>query len=226
MARTLKDIGALPPHLVADAVRMALAEDLGLAGDLTSQAALSGDAVANASFAAREPGIIAGMALVVEAFRQIGGDVRIEHLLSDGDAIDKYGVAARVSGNARQVLAAERVALNFLNHLSGVATQTRRFVDAIEGTNARICDTRKTTPGLRALEKYAVRCGGGWNHRFALSDAILIKDNHIAVAGGAAMAYKAARALCRPSGCHRDRSRHPRRTGRSARCRRHNRAAR
>lgn len=187
--------GDLPRHLVTDAVRMALAEDFGLAGDLTSQASLPSDAVATATLSARESGVIAGLPLAAEAFRQIGHGVSFEPQLADGAAIRKGDIVARVSGNARRVLGAERVALNFLNHLSGIATLTRQFVDAVEGTDARICDTRKTTPGLRAFEKYAVRHGGGANHRYALDDAILIKDNHIAVAGGVAAAYKAARAF-------------------------------
>lgn len=185
--------GELPPHLVTEAVRVALAEDFGLAGDLTSQASLPPDAVATATLSARESGIIAGLTLAAEAFGQVGRGVSFEPLLADGSAVRKGDAVAQVSGNARQLFGAERVALNFLNHLSGVATLTRAFVDAVAGTGARICDTRKTTPGLRAFEKYAVRCGGGANHRFALDDAILIKDNHIAVAGGVAAAYKTAR---------------------------------
>jgi nicotinate-nucleotide pyrophosphorylase (carboxylating) len=188
-------LGELPPHLVEDAVRRALAEDLGLAGDLTSQATLPADAFATATLSAREPGVIAGLPLAAEAFRQVGHGVSFEPVVADGSSVIKGDVVARVSGNARQVLGGERVALNFLNHLSGIATLTQKFVEAVEGTTTRICDTRKTTPGLRAFQKYAVRCGGGANHRYALSDAILIKDNHIAVAGGVAKAYRAARAF-------------------------------
>jgi nicotinate-nucleotide pyrophosphorylase (carboxylating) len=188
-------IGELPPFLVEGAVRAALTEDLGLAGDLTSQATLPTDATAFATLSAREAGVIAGSALAAEAFRQIGHGVSFDPYMADGASVVAGDVVARVSGNARQVLGAERVALNFLNHLSGIATLTRTFVDAVEGTGARICDTRKTTPGLRAFEKYAVRCGGGANHRYALDDAILIKDNHIAVAGGVARAFAAARAF-------------------------------
>ena len=190
---TANETPALPEHLVSDAIRRALAEDLGLAGDLTSQATIAADAVATATMSAREAGRIAGLALAAEAFRQVGG-VSFDAQVADGDAVARGGIVAVVSGNARALLAAERTALNFVNHLSGIATLTQRFVEAVEGTGARICDTRKTTPGLRAFEKQAVRCGGGWNHRFALSDAILIKDNHIAVAGGAGAAYRAARA--------------------------------
>lgn len=191
----LLHIGELPELLVEQAVRAALAEDFGLAGDLTSQATLSKDASATATLSAREPGVIAGLPLVAAAFRLVGDGVTFEGSVRDGDRVAAGGVVGHVWGNARQVMAAERTALNFLNHLSGIATLTRRFVDAVEGTGARICDTRKTTPGLRAFQKYAVRCGGGSNHRFALDDAILIKDNHIAVAGGAGAAYAAARAF-------------------------------
>ncbi|WP_439602501.1 carboxylating nicotinate-nucleotide diphosphorylase [Devosia sp.] len=186
-------IGVLPPALVEEAVRRALAEDLGLAGDLTSQATIPADAVATATLSAREAGVIAGLPLALEVFRQLGGAVSFDPQVSDGAAVTKGDIVAVVAGDARQLLAGERTALNFLNHLSGIAAHTHKFVEAVAGTGARICDTRKTTPGLRAFEKYAVRCGGGWNHRYALDDAILIKDNHIAVAGGAGKAYRAAR---------------------------------
>lgn len=186
-------IGALPPHLVEDAVRRALAEDLGLAGDLTSLAVLPRGASATATLSAREPGIVAGLALAAEAFLQVGG-ISFDAQVADGDKLARGDVVAVVSGDAHALLAGERTALNFLNHLCGIATLTGLFVEAVAGTGARICDTRKTLPGLRAFEKYAVRCGGGWNHRYALSDAILIKDNHVAVAGGAGKAYRAARA--------------------------------
>lgn len=184
---------ALPPALVAEVVARALAEDLGLAGDLTSLATIPADAVATATLTAREPGVIAGLPLALETFRQLGGGVAFDPQVADGAAVTKGEIVAVVSGAARQLLAGERTVLNFLNHLSGIATLTHKFVEAVAGTGARICDTRKTTPGLRALEKYAVRCGGGANHRYALSDAILIKDNHIAVAGGVGTAYRAAR---------------------------------
>jgi nicotinate-nucleotide pyrophosphorylase (carboxylating) len=185
----------LPRHLIDRAVRAALDEDLGLAGDLTSQATLSPDAWARATLSAREPGVIAGLELAAAAFRLIGDGVTFTPALGDGDRVEAGGVVAEVEGPARLVMSAERVALNFLNHLSGVATLTRTYADAVAGTSARICDTRKTTPGLRAFEKYAVRCGGGANHRYALNDAILIKDNHIAVAGSVTAAYKAAEAF-------------------------------
>lgn len=188
-------IGELPRHLVDRAILAAFDEDLGLAGDLTGQATLPRDASATATFSAREAGVIAGLPLVAAAFRLIGDDVTFEASVPDGAHVAAGAVVGHVWGNARQVMAAERTALNFLNHLSGIATATARFVDAVAGTRARICDTRKTTPGLRAFEKYAVRCGGGSNHRYALDDAILIKDNHIAVVGGAGKAYTAARAF-------------------------------
>jgi nicotinate-nucleotide pyrophosphorylase (carboxylating) len=139
--------------------------------------------------------VIAGLDLAETAFRLVGDGVRFTRRLRDGDRVTAGGVVAEISGPARLVMSAERVALNFLNHLSGIATLTRTYADAIEGTDAKICDTRKTTHGLRAFKKYAVRCGGGANHRYALDDAILIKDNHIAVAGSVTAAYKAAEAF-------------------------------
>jgi nicotinate-nucleotide pyrophosphorylase len=185
-------VGALP---WSRAVAAALEEDLGLAGDLTSQATLAPDAWAVAVLGAREPGVIAGLDLAAAAFRLVGEGVSFSARVSDGDRVAAGDAVAEIAGPARLVMSAERVALNFLNHLSGIATLTRAYADAVAGTGAQICDTRKTTPGLRAFEKYAVRCGGGANHRFALDDAILIKDNHIAVAGGVAAAYRAAQAF-------------------------------
>lgn len=185
----------LPRLLVERAVAAALEEDLGLAGDLTSQATLSPEAVATASLSAREAGVIAGLDLAAAAFRLVGDGVSFTPALADGDRVATGGLVATVSGPARLVMSGERVALNFLNHLSGIATLTRTYADAVAGTDAQICDTRKTTPGLRAFEKYAVRCGGGANHRYSLDDAILIKDNHIAVAGSVTAAYKAAEAF-------------------------------
>lgn len=185
----------LPPGLVEDAVRAALAEDLGRAGDITSAAVIPPDAQADGVIAAREPGIIAGLALAEAAFRAIDPSVifNIGILIADGHAVERGAVVARISGPARSLLAAERVALNFLGHLSGVATATAAMVKAVRHTGARITCTRKTTPGLRALEKYAVRCGGGMNHRFGLDDAVLIKDNHVAIAGGVAAAIERVR---------------------------------
>lgn len=185
----------LPRLLVERAVAAALEEDLGLAGDLTSQATLAPEAWATASLSAREPGVIAGLDLAAAAFRLVGDGVTFTPTLTDGDRVAAGGVVATVTGPARLVMSAERVALNFLNHLSGIATLTREYADAVSGTGAQICDTRKTTPGLRAFQKYAVRCGGGANHRYSLDDAILIKDNHIAVAGSVTAAYQAAEAF-------------------------------
>jgi nicotinate-nucleotide pyrophosphorylase (carboxylating) len=195
MSLTTRLPAHLPRLLVERAVAAALEEDLGLAGDLTSQATLAPDAVATASLSAREAGVIAGLDLAAAAFRLVGDGVVFTPALSDGDRVKAGGLVASVSGPARLVMSAERVALNFLNHLSGVASLTRIYADAVAGTDAQICDTRKTTPGLRAFEKYAVRCGGGANHRYSLDDAILIKDNHIAVAGSVTAAYKAAEAF-------------------------------
>jgi nicotinate-nucleotide pyrophosphorylase (carboxylating) len=182
----------LPRLLVDRAVAAALEEDLGLAGDLTSQATLAPDAWAIASVSTRENGVISGMDVAAAAFRLVGDGVNFRPLITDGARVAAGATVATVTGPARLVMSAERVALNFLNTMSGIATLTRRFADAVEGTSAQICDTRKTTPGLRAFQKYAVRCGGGANHRYSLSDAILIKDNHIAVAGGVAAAYRSA----------------------------------
>jgi len=184
----------LPRPLVKRLVETALAEDLGPAGDVTSQATLPPRARAECLLAARQPGIVAGLDLVAAAFAAADPSISFKPHVSDTHRVEPGTPIAHVSGNARSILSAERVALNFMCHLSGIATETDRYVAAIAGTNARICDTRKTTPGLRAVEKYAVRCGGGSNHRFGLDDAILIKDNHIAVAGGVAAAIAAARA--------------------------------
>jgi nicotinate-nucleotide pyrophosphorylase (carboxylating) len=189
-----RDIGSLPPDLVAEAVRAALREDLGAAGDITSAATIPADARATASFGARKPGVLAGLPLAEATFRAVDPSARFESILRDGSRVAAAAVVARVAGNARAVLAAERVALNYLCRLSGIATGTAAVVDRVKHTKAVILDTRKTTPGLRAFEKYAVRCGGGTNHRFGLYDAILIKDNHIAVAGGVAEAIRRARA--------------------------------
>jgi nicotinate-nucleotide pyrophosphorylase (carboxylating) len=184
----------LPKALVARAVADALAEDLGLAGDLTTDATVAADAHADAVIASRQAGVIAGLDLAEEAFKAMDGSVRFERVKADGDRVDTGDVVARISGNARAILTGERVALNYLGRLSGIASLTRRYVDTIAGTHAAIADTRKTTPGLRAFEKYAVRCGGGQNHRTGLFDAILIKDNHIIAAGGVEAAIARARA--------------------------------
>jgi nicotinate-nucleotide pyrophosphorylase (carboxylating) len=185
----------LSPLLVVDAVRAALKEDLGRAGDITSVATIPENARADAVISARKPGTLAGMPFAECAFAEIDPEVRFKAMKRDGDRLAAGTVAARIEGPARAILAAERVALNYLCHLSGIATETARLVALVAHTKARICCTRKTTPGLRAFEKYAVRCGGGSNHRFGLDDAILIKDNHIAVAGSVGAAIYAARAF-------------------------------
>lgn len=185
--------GGLPPLLVTRAVSDALAEDLGTRGDITTLATVSAEARASATFGARRAGVISGLDVARAAFHAFDGTVAFDALVGDGDSVEAGAVAARVSGPARSLLTAERVALNYLCHMSGIATLTRRFVDAVSGTSARIVDTRKTTPGLRAFEKYAVRCGGGHNHRSGLYDAILIKDNHIVAAGGVEAAIAVAR---------------------------------
>jgi nicotinate-nucleotide pyrophosphorylase (carboxylating) len=184
---------SLPAYIVRDAVRRALEEDLGRAGDITSAATIPADATAEAGIVARRPGVIAGMELAVEAFASVDPAIGFSVLMADGDTASAGSVLARIHGPARGILTAERTALNFLGHLSGIASATAAFVEAVKGTGARITCTRKTTPGLRALEKYAVRCGGGSNHRFGLDDAVLIKDNHIAIAGGIAAAIEQAR---------------------------------
>lgn len=183
----------LPYPMVEQAVRNALLEDLGRAGDITSQATIAPDARATAVLNSREQGVIAGIDFVRAAFLQIDPALSVSVQLADGSVVTAGQEIARISGNARAILAAERVALNYLMVLSGIATYTARFVEKIAGTGAQICDTRKTMPGMRAFAKYAVRCGGGANHRFGLDDAVLIKDNHIAVAGGVRAAIEAAR---------------------------------
>ncbi len=168
----------LPALLVADAVRAALREDLGRAGDITSAATIPADARATADLVARKPGVIAGLDLAAAAFHELGPAIRFDAKVSDGEAVKAGALVAKVEGPARAMLSAERVALNFLCHLSGIATATAALVHRVRHTRARICDTRKTTPGLRAFEKYAVRCGGGSNHRLGLFDAAMVKDNH------------------------------------------------
>lgn len=184
----------LPEPLIASAIATALAEDLGLAGDITTDAVIPPAARATGVFAVRKPGVIAGLDVAAAAFRHLDPAVSFEMLVPDGERVEVGAKVARVSGSARALLTAERVALNFVGRMSGIATLTRRYVDAVAGTRAAIVDTRKTTPGLRTLEKYAVRAGGGMNHRIGLFDAVLIKDNHIAVAGGVGAAIAAARA--------------------------------
>ena len=185
----------LSPVMVEDHVRSALAEDLGRAGDITSQATIAPGRTATAILNVRETGVLAGMDLARTAFRIMDADIRFEEPAVDGARLVPGQELARITGPARAILSAERVALNVLRHLSGVATYTARFADAIAHTPAKVTCTRKTIPGLRALEKYAVRMGGGSSHRYGLDDAILIKDNHVAVAGGVAPAIRAARAF-------------------------------
>jgi nicotinate-nucleotide pyrophosphorylase (carboxylating) len=174
----------LSPLEIEEAVTRALAEDLGRAGDITSIATVPEDTRGRAVVVVRKSGVISGLPLVAQAFRRLSPQIEIEPHSRDGAAVKVGAKLMTVAGDARAILSAERTALNFLGHLSGIATATAEFVQRIAHTKARIICTRKTTPGLRALEKYAVRCGGGFNHRFGLDDAMLIKDNHIAVAGG------------------------------------------
>jgi nicotinate-nucleotide pyrophosphorylase (carboxylating) len=184
----------LPQFDLSEFVRRVLAEDLGSGGDVTSKATIEPFARFAAEMNCREPIVIAGLDIAIAFFRTLDREVRIERLVSDGDKVDAGTVLLRLEGNARAMLAAERSALNTLQHLSGIATMTRRYVDAIEGTGATLLDTRKTIPGLRLLEKYAARMGGAENHRMRMDDGLLIKDNHVGVAGGVAEAVRAAKA--------------------------------
>jgi len=186
---------ALPDQFdLADFIRRVLAEDMGSGGDVTSAATIAADARFTAEMNCRQPIVVAGLEIAAAFFRSLDRDVQAETLVSDGDAVDAGTVLMRLGGNARAMLAAERSALNTLQHLSGIATMTRSYVDRIAGTGARLLDTRKTIPGLRVLEKYAARMGGAENHRMRLDDGLLIKDNHVAVAGGVAKAVQAAKA--------------------------------
>jgi nicotinate-nucleotide pyrophosphorylase (carboxylating) len=184
----------LSPLAVDEPVQRALDEDLGRAGDITSIATIPEAAGARAVMVARQAGVIAGLPLAVATFQRLSPETRIEAHVRDGATVAAGAPVLTISGPARAVLAGERTALNFVGRLSGIATLTADYVRHTAGTGMRICCTRKTTPGLRALEKYAVRCGGGFNHRFGLDDAILIKDNHIAVAGGIKPVLERARA--------------------------------
>jgi len=184
----------LSPLVIQDAVKRALDEDLGRAGDVTSSATLPEGIAAKAKLVARKAGTIAGLPCAARAFRTLAPNIRFDAKARDGDSVIAGATLAMIEGPAIAILSGERVALNFLGHLSGIATMTAAYAAKIAHTKAKITDTRKTTPGLRALEKYAVRCGGGVNHRFGLDDAMLIKDNHIAVAGGVGKALDAARA--------------------------------
>ena len=184
----------LSPLAIDEAVHRALDEDLGRAGDITSIATIPEATKAHAILTPRQAGIIAGLPLAVATFQKLSPDISIEAHFRDGATVAAGVHVLTISGPARAVLAGERTALNFVGRLSGIATLTADYVRHTSGTKLRICCTRKTTPGLRALEKYAVRCGGGFNHRFGLDDAILIKDNHIAVAGGVRPVLERARA--------------------------------
>ncbi len=185
----------IPDTLIDPIVRLALAEDLGRAGDVTVTACIDAEARMSAAFVARQNGVVAGLSCARLAIAALDPSARFEAVLRDGETVGPGSVIARVEANARALLTAERTGLNLMGRLSGVATLTAAYVFAINGTGARIADTRKTTPGLRALEKYAVRCGGGVNHRFGLDDAILIKDNHVAACGGVGSALERARAF-------------------------------
>ncbi|HVF37431.1 MAG TPA: carboxylating nicotinate-nucleotide diphosphorylase [Sphingomicrobium sp.] len=183
----------LPHFDMAEFVRRVLAEDLGSGGDVTSKATIDPHARFTADMNCREPIVVAGLDVAIAFFRTLDSEVRIERLARDGDAVEAGAVLLRLQGNARAMLAAERSALNTLQHLSGIATLTRRYVEAIDGTGATLLDTRKTIPGLRLLEKFAARMGGAKNHRMRLDDGLLIKDNHVGVAGGVAEAVRAAK---------------------------------
>jgi nicotinate-nucleotide pyrophosphorylase (carboxylating) len=184
----------IPNFDLDEFVGRVLAEDLGAGGDVTSDATISADARFRASMNCREPIVVAGLEIAIAFFRELDPEVGIEKLTDDGEAVATGTVLLRLDGKARAMLTAERSALNTLQHLSGIATLTRRYVDTIAGTGAILLDTRKTIPGLRALEKYAARMGGAENHRMRLDDGLLIKDNHVGVAGGVAEAVSAAKA--------------------------------
>jgi nicotinate-nucleotide pyrophosphorylase (carboxylating) len=175
-------------------VRAALAEDLGRGGDVTTEAIVPPLARARAVLAARRGGVVAGGSIAALAFRILDPSIRCTIEVTDGERVSAGGAIVRIEGSARAVLSGERVAINFLGHLCGIATATRSMVEAVAPSRARVADTRKTTPGLRALEKYAVRCGGGINHRFGLDDAVVIKDNHLALAGSIREAVASVRA--------------------------------
>lgn len=187
-------LSPLPRTIVEQLVGMALTEDLGLVGDITTEATIPAGRVATCTMNARETGVLAGVGIAEAAFRHLNPDVTFKAYKADGDELQPGDTIATITGDARAILSAERVALNFTGRMCGIASQTRQYVDAVAGTKAAIIDTRKTTPGLRALEKYAVRAGGGMNHRIGLFDAVLIKDNHVAIAGGISPAIEAARA--------------------------------
>ena len=185
---------ALPQFDLADFVRRVLAEDLGSGGDVTSRATIDADARFTATMNCREAIVVAGLDIAIAFFRSLDREMRVDAPVTDGDRVDEGTVLVTLQGNALAMLAAERSALNTLQHLSGIATLTRTYVDAIAGTGAILLDTRKTIPGLRSLEKYAARMGGAQNHRMRLDDGVLIKDNHVGVAGSVEAAVRAAAA--------------------------------
>ncbi len=185
----------IPNFDLGEFVQRVLAEDLGTGGDVTSNATISADARFGAAMNCREPIVVAGLDIAIAFFRARDPDVGIEKLANDGEAVPAGTVLLQLQGKAREMLTAERSALNTLQHLSGIATLTRQYVDRIAGTGAILLDTRKTIPGLRMLEKYAARMGGAQNHRMRLDDGLLIKDNHVGVAGGVAEAVHAAKAF-------------------------------
>ena len=187
-------IPPLPAIMIEPVVRATLLEDLGRAGDLTTDSIVPADALTRCALMARQPGVVAGLDFALMAFRLIDPGIECHVERPDGSRLKPGDLIATVSGPARGILTGERTALNFLSHLSGVASATRGIADAIAGTKAQVCCTRKTMPGLRAAQKYAVRVGGGSNHRFGLDDAVLIKDNHVAIAGGVKNAVERARA--------------------------------
>ena len=172
----------LNQYALDELIMGALKEDIGN-GDITTYSTVHADKRISGRFIAKEDGVICGLPVMKRVFELLDPDIKVEIFAEEGDFVSKSGVVAEIEGNARNILSGERVALNLLQHMSGIATATRRAVDAVAGTNASICDTRKTMPGMRALEKYAVTVGGGKNHRFNLSDAALIKDNHIDAVG-------------------------------------------
>lgn len=188
----------LPPeHVIRDVVRRALEEDVGN-GDLTTASTIPIEASASGRIIARKTGVVAGLPIVATVFRELDPEISFDAKVADGALVNAGDLIATIDGSAHAILSGERVALNFLQQLSGVATATREIVDQLEGANARLLDTRKTVPGLRALQRYAVRVGGGTNHRFNLFDGVLIKENHITVAGGVGAALSRARSAVGP----------------------------
>ncbi len=183
-----------PRHAVDDVLRRALREDLGEAGDLTTNALIDESQTVSGRIVARATGVVAGLPASLEVFDRLDGEVGTDVRVTDGARVDALTVLAEIDGSARAILTGERTCLNLLGHLSGIATVTNRIVDSVAGSGTRVADTRKTTPGLRALEKYAVRCGGGTNHRAGLHDAVMIKDNHIAASSSIGAAVARARA--------------------------------